>query len=235
MKKTIIYILLITIAISCNPPKENSETAIDNSNEHEQIVDKLENDIQDTSQVHVSGSYSKDTAIDNRNEYEKLMDKLENNFQDTSKVYAIGSYSNVTATEDHSYGYNVKLWQIENTLIGVFGVHDGIIETKRRGPMIKGEKNEDNLSFLAWTKLTKGFADWEKSKVILYEFTGKQVDDKIIGELIIIEQNDTSRIEIEREPVELPIDEMYGVENHKNITDWMAYYDYAIDLFPPEK
>jgi hypothetical protein len=73
-----------------------------------------------------------------------------------AKVDVVGAFSNTRYTEEHAYGYEVKLWRAGNCLFGLFESSDGLAGDTPIGVLaaVKHDRRTGTLSFTA--KLTTG-------------------------------------------------------------------------------
>jgi hypothetical protein len=151
------------------------------------------------------------------------------NSNNKSRVELIGLFENTRHTSDHSYGYALSLWKLDEEILGFFNLYEGDIEPVRRGPIISGMVTNDSLHFTVWTKLNKGFSDWEQSDVHLFSFSGKLTKDQLIGNFSMYNCTDETMEEKYDEQVELHPSDMWELESFENIKDWKESNSYQLD------
>jgi len=142
---------------------------------------------------------------------------------------ALGVYENIRNTGDHTYGYRMDLWRIENEIIGFFYLYESSLEPDQMGPL-SGTLIDGDLQLTAWTKEGKGFENWEKSAVQLFVFDGKKIANQLIGKLSLFHCENAPKLEMYDPNILLPSSEMWEVENFKNTTTWKEAYSEELKM-----
>lgn len=151
------------------------------------------------------------------------------NYNDTYPIKLIGIFENLRITGEHTYGYMIRLWKLNEDVFGFFDVHEGSLDPDRSGLIVNGKIDKDSLHFKVSTKQGKAFKDWEKSDVHVYTFTGQKTDNKITGHFSIYDCSSETLNKNDGEQVELPYSNMWKIEHSDNISDWITNYSYRFE------
>ncbi|WP_299798569.1 hypothetical protein [uncultured Maribacter sp.] len=144
-------------------------------------------------------------------------------------VELIGLYENIVNTNDHTYGYSLKLWKLEEQILGFFNVYESSLEPDRSGVITSGSlATNDSLYIEAWTKESKGFKDWQQSDVHIFSFSGKLNANKLIGKLSMLNCSNNTIEYVQQ--LELNYSEMWPLESYANIEDWKENYANNLDM-----
>ncbi|WP_299318803.1 hypothetical protein [uncultured Maribacter sp.] len=144
-------------------------------------------------------------------------------------VELIGLYENIVNTNDHTYGYSLKLWKLEEQILGFFNVYESSLEPDRSGVITSGSlATNDSLYIEAWTKESKGFKDWQQSDVHIFSFSGKLNANKLIGKLSMLNCSNNTIEYVQQ--LELNYSEMWPLESYSNIEDWKENYANNLDM-----
>jgi hypothetical protein len=151
------------------------------------------------------------------------------NSNNKSRIELIGLFENIRYTGEHSYGYALSLWKLDEEILGFFKLYEGGIEPDRSGPIINGKITNDSLHFTVWTKRSKGFSDWQQSDVHIFSFSGTLTKDQLIGNFSRFNCTDETMDEKYDEQVELHSSDMWELKSFKNIKDWKESNSYQLD------
>lgn len=144
-------------------------------------------------------------------------------------VELIGLYENIVNTNDHTYGYSLMLWKLEEQILGFFNVYESSLEPDRSGVITSGSlATNDSLYIEAWTKESKGFKDWQQSDVHIFSFSGKLNANKLIGKLSMLNCSNNTIEYVQQ--LELNYSEMWPLESYANIEDWKENYANNLDM-----
>ncbi|TNE53966.1 MAG: hypothetical protein EP338_09410 [Bacteroidetes bacterium] len=143
-----------------------------------------------------------------------------------SSVEFIGLFENIENTGEHSYGYAISLWMIDQQILGFLSIYSGSMEPDRQGPVIRGQIHQDSLSFVAWTKMNKGTGGWEGSEVQLFSFTGKKGTKKLSGQLSFFHCDKKEAEKMEN--LELPLSDLWDFKSFPNLSAWKDEYAYRL-------
>ena len=144
-------------------------------------------------------------------------------------VELIGLYENIVNTNDHTYGYSLKLWKLEEKILGFFNVYESSLEPDRSGVITSGSLNaNDSLYIKAWTKESKGFKDWQQSDVHVFSFSGKLNANKLTGTLSMLNCSNNTIEYVQQ--LELSYSEMWPLESYANIEDWKENYSNDLNM-----
>lgn len=146
-----------------------------------------------------------------------------------SKVELIGLFENLNNNGEHTYGYTLMIWKLENDILGFLNIYEGSIEPNRSGPIILSKIKNDSLDFKVWTKESKNIKDWQQSDVNVFSFRGTKSGNKIIGSF---SRFDCSKGEMNQnydEKVELTSSDIWELRGFKNIKEWKEEFSYKLD------
>ncbi|WP_027420568.1 hypothetical protein [Crocinitomix catalasitica] len=148
------------------------------------------------------------------------------NGDDDSPVELIGLFENLKQTEEHTYGYALMMWEVENEMIGFLNVYEGDLEPNRSGPIMLGSSINDSLYFKVWTKQNKSYKYWEQSVVHIFTFEGLLTANKISGTITNLSCAEDDAVSIEK--FELSSSNIWDLESFNNIAEWKSFYDYQL-------
>jgi len=157
------------------------------------------------------------------------VEEIGNNSNDESRVELIGVFENIRNTGDHSYGYALSLWKVDEEILGFFNLYEGSLEPDRTGPIVSGELTNDSLHFTIWTKRNRGFEDWQQSDVHIFSFSGKLTKDKLIGHFSMFNCANKTLEENYDEQVELLFSDIWELTSFETIKDWKESNSYKLD------
>lgn len=146
-----------------------------------------------------------------------------------SSVELIGLFENLKNTGEHTYGYALMIWKLENEILGFFNIYEGSLEPNRSGPIILGKLENDSLNFKVWTKQNKTFENWQQSDVNIYSFKGVQSESKIIGDFSMFNCSNGEIHQNYAEKVELISSKIWELKNFKNIKEWKEEYSHELN------
>jgi len=110
------------------------------------------------------------------------------NLNAQAPITVVGSFSNMRYTEEHAYGYTVKLWRTADCLFGFFLSSDSVAGDTPTG-LIENIKYDEKTGAISFTaRLTTGVvpssttssSSYVPSKDV-YEFTGVLKKDSLRG------------------------------------------------------
>jgi len=204
-KNTLLIVITLILLYSCRTGKKHQEFE-DKSVQNNEAVIKAKN---------IDCNYS-----------EKGIGK---NSSSNSKVKLIGLFENLNNNGEHTYGYTLMIWKLENELFGFLNIYEGSIEPNRSGPIILSKIKNDSLDFKVWTKESKNIKDWQQSDVNVFSFRGTKSGNKIIGSFSMF---DCSKGEMHRnydEKVELTSSDIWELKSFKNIKEWKEEFSAKLD------
>ena len=164
------------------------------------------------------------TATQTNNDCDFPVDDIGKDLNIKSPVELLGVFENISNTEDHCYGYVLRLWKSDEYVLGFINLYEGSPEPDRTGPVIKGKIDDNGLHFTVWTKQSKAFKNWQQSDVNIFSFKGELFKDKIAGSISLYDCSSQTLYENYDENVELKLTDMWKLQSFDNFEDWNEYY-----------
>jgi len=143
-----------------------------------------------------------------------------------TQIAVIGTYTNMRHTEEHSYGYTVKLWKQGNRVFGFILASNGLSGDTPTGLLedVKFGPESGKLSFRA--KLTTGLIynnqvkKWIPSQDI-FKFSGILNKDSLTGVLEI-----SDALLSDKSPVREEIKLLFSVTETRQLQTFSSYEDW---------
>ena len=158
---------------------------------------------------------------------------------ETAPISEMGSFSNIRATEDHAYGFSLRLWRAGECLFGLLTSTMGLQADMPIGTLqdITFDAKSGRLSFSA--KLTmgvtsvKGSKDWVPTRD-LYVFEGRLNGSTVTGVMTHTVQNHPN-VSPERSDVVLPASKSdASMPGAKTYGEWLSQYQLVLKLRGPK-
>ena len=199
-KNTLLIIILLISLYSCKEEKKETAITLDN----EPKISNKNNDC----------NYSEKSIGENSS---------------NSEVELIGLFENLKNNGEHTYGYTLMVWKLEDEILGFFNSYDGGLEPNRSGPIVLGDLKNDSLHLKVWTKQNKSIEGWQKSDVHIYSFKGIKLKDKIVGDFTMFNCTKGENNPKKDEKIELISSDLWELKNFKNIEYWKEEYSYKLN------
>lgn len=162
-----------------------------------------------------------------------FLSELESDYNNSSEVKVIGLFDSTwVAGEESVYGFNVKLWKVDDAVIGFVNQYKGSPEPYLTGPIVSGEINGEAIGFTAYLRLSKGYSSWKESDVILLTFDGNLRNNQLSGTLDNINCTTKTANDNFKKSWNLSLSETWPMENFENIQAWKKANEYQLDMNP---
>ena len=157
---------------------------------------------------------------------------------ETAPISLIGSFSNIRATEDHAYGFSLRLWRADDCVFGLLTSTLGLQADMPIGLLqdITFDARSGRLSFSA--KLTMGVTSVKGSKDFVptrdvYEFDGQLTGGTVAGVMRHTVQ-DHANVPPERADVVLATDKAASLPAARTYGEWRHQWGPVLKLRGPK-
>jgi hypothetical protein len=152
-------------------------------------------------------------------------------------IRAIGEFSNVRSTEDHAYGYTIKLWSDGDSAIGLFFVSEGLQGDTPAG-MIENVKFDSRTGALSFTaKLSTGVTllpgGRQEPTRDLFEFSGTLSASALTGTIHRSDQRQPARAG-SQERIQLKIQPQATMLTAGSFAEWKGRADEILKFRGPK-
>ena len=157
---------------------------------------------------------------------------------ETASITEMGSFSNIRATEDHAYGFSLRLWRAGECLFGVLTSTQGLQADMPIGTLqdITFDATTGRLSFSA--RLTMGVTSVKGSNEYvptrdLYQFDGQLKGGTVAGVMTHTVQNHPN-VPPDRSEVVLVADRGSSMPAVKTYGDWLRQWQPILKVRGPK-
>ncbi len=156
---------------------------------------------------------------------------------DTPAVRFVGNFSSVKMTKDHRYGSQVVLWQVKNTVVGLYYNADGQNADVPRGVLQNVKLNPKSGSLYFEAKLTTGLHNCDTHKNVpsqdLFIFNGILRKNTLKGRLTQKDAlHDTEIYSNAKVSLKHEIQPHY--DSYESMEDWQKFIDAQLKQFGPQ-